>query len=139
VSSLSPGTDLLDAPLVVDGRSHLSGSIRHGLGHAGGSGGLAARTGAFVLAPDHVVAVVALVERPLLDDDGAVIPEIHEFEDVAEVLGGSDTTDVSGGMAGKVRKLLALTVPASIFAPADLAAFLDGDAPGTVIRGSNAT
>lgn len=71
----------------------------------------------------------------VLDDDGEVIPEIDDFAGVASVLGGSDATDVTGGMAGKVKTLLSLGVPASIFDPAALAAFLDGGSPGTTVRG----
>ncbi|MEF8757613.1 MAG: isopentenyl phosphate kinase [Halobacteriales archaeon] len=70
----------------------------------------------------------------VLDADDRVIPEIASFGDVADVLGASDATDVTGGMAGKVRTLSDLPVPASIFGPDDLAAFLDGDRPGTTIR-----
>ena len=69
----------------------------------------------------------------VLDGDGDVIPEIHSFDDVADVFGGTDGTDVTGGMAGKVRSLLALDTPASIFAPESLEEFLAGEAPGTTI------
>ena len=69
----------------------------------------------------------------VLNDAGAVIPEITSFEDVAEYLGGSDATDVSGGMAGKVRELLALSSPAFVFGPDGLEAFLRGEDPGTRI------
>jgi len=68
-------------------------------------------------------------------DEASVIPEIASVDDVADVLGGSDATDVSGGMAGKVRELLALDVPASIFDLDALSAFLAGERPGTTIRG----
>lgn len=68
-------------------------------------------------------------------DEASVIAEIASFDDVADVLGGSDATDVSGGMAGKVRELLALDVPASIFDLDALSAFLAGERPGTTIRG----
>ncbi|MFC7133773.1 MULTISPECIES: isopentenyl phosphate kinase [Salinibaculum] len=71
----------------------------------------------------------------VLDEDGSVIPTVTAFEDVADALGGSDATDVTGGMAGKVRALLDLDVPASIFSPADLSVFLAGGTPGTVVRG----
>ena len=69
----------------------------------------------------------------VLDADGAVIDRIDSFEAVAEALGGSDSTDVSGGMAGKVQALLALESPAHIFGPDALAAFLAGEAPGTTV------
>jgi isopentenyl phosphate kinase len=67
------------------------------------------------------------------DDD--VVPEIASFGDVESVLGGSAATDVSGGMAGKVRELLALGAPASIFDLDALPAFLDGEEPGTTVHG----
>ncbi|WP_251343668.1 isopentenyl phosphate kinase [Haloplanus halophilus] len=67
------------------------------------------------------------------DADGEVIDRITSFEEVADALGESDATDVTGGMAGKVRTLLDLDVPASVFGADDLAAFLDGGEPGTRI------
>ncbi|WP_267639489.1 isopentenyl phosphate kinase [Haloarchaeobius amylolyticus] len=69
----------------------------------------------------------------VLDGEENVIPRIEAYDDVADVLGGADTTDVSGGMAGKVRTLLALGMPASIFGLDALDAFLDGESPGTTI------
>ncbi len=70
----------------------------------------------------------------VLDDDGDVIPEITAFEDVADALGGSDATDVTGGMAAKVRTLLDLGAPSYVFGPDGLDAFLAGDSPGTRIE-----
>ncbi|MCT9096662.1 isopentenyl phosphate kinase [Haloarchaeobius sp. HME9146] len=69
----------------------------------------------------------------VLDADDAVIPRIEAYDDVADVLGGAETTDVSGGMAGKVQTLLALGMPASIFGLDALASFLAGESPGTTI------
>jgi isopentenyl phosphate kinase len=71
----------------------------------------------------------------VLDADDDVVAEIASFDDVADVLGESAATDVSGGMAGKVRELLALGAPASVFDLDALPAFLDGDQPGTTVRG----
>lgn len=70
----------------------------------------------------------------VLDDEGAVIPEIDEYETVQSVLGGSDATDVTGGMAAKVRRLLELESPASIFDLESLPAFLETGTAGTVVR-----
>ena len=70
----------------------------------------------------------------VLDDEGAVIPEIDEYETVQSVLGGSDSTDVTGGMAAKVRRLLELESPASIFDLESLPAFLETGTAGTVVR-----
>ncbi|WP_134670587.1 isopentenyl phosphate kinase [Halorussus marinus] len=71
----------------------------------------------------------------VLDDAGDVVPEIRSYEAVASSLGGSDATDVTGGMAGKVRALLELDAPAAIFGPEALEAFLAGEDPGTLVRG----
>ena len=70
----------------------------------------------------------------VLDDDDAVIERIAAFEDVADVLGASDATDVTGGMAAKVQALLELEGSASIFGLDDLAAFLEGREPGTTVE-----
>ncbi|SEH47666.1 isopentenyl phosphate kinase [Halopenitus malekzadehii] len=69
----------------------------------------------------------------VLDGDGDVVPRIDAFEDVADLLGASESTDVSGGMAAKVEELLGLGSPAFIFGPDDLEGFLRGDSPGTRI------
>jgi isopentenyl phosphate kinase len=69
----------------------------------------------------------------VLDDDGEVVPRVDSFDDVADVLGGSDATDVTGGMAGKVRALLDLEATASVFGADDVAAFLEGEDPGTLV------
>lgn len=69
----------------------------------------------------------------VFDDDGEVIPEITDFDAVADALGASDATDVSGGMAAKVRELLALDAPAHVFGADGLASFLRGEDAGTRI------
>jgi len=69
----------------------------------------------------------------VLDGEGAVVARIDDVGDVAAALGDSDATDVTGGMAGKVRALLALDAPARIFGADDLAAFLAGEKPGTLV------
>jgi isopentenyl phosphate kinase len=71
----------------------------------------------------------------VLDEDEAVIARIEEFASVREVLDGSDATDVTGGMAGKVQALLGLATPAQIFDVDGLPAFLAGGSPGTRIDG----
>ncbi|MFA9426581.1 isopentenyl phosphate kinase [Natronorubrum sp. A-ect3] len=70
----------------------------------------------------------------VLNADDAVIDRISAYEDVASVLGASDTTDVTGGMAAKVQALLALDAEASIFGLEGLASFLEGANPGTTIE-----
>ncbi|MDQ2049558.1 isopentenyl phosphate kinase [Natronolimnohabitans sp. A-GB9] len=69
----------------------------------------------------------------VLDADDAVVDRITAYEDVADVLGASDATDVTGGMAAKVRALLELEAEASIFGLDDLESFLEGESPGTTI------
>lgn len=67
------------------------------------------------------------------DADGEVIDRIDDFDAVADALGESDATDVTGGMAGKVRTLLELNAPAYVFGADDLPTFLQGGEPGTRI------
>jgi len=69
----------------------------------------------------------------VLDDGGEVISSIDSFDAVADALGASDATDVSGGMAAKVRELLALEAPAHVFGAAGLEPFLRGEDAGTRI------
>lgn len=69
----------------------------------------------------------------VLDDDGEVIPQIGSYDEVADYLGESDSTDVTGGMAAKVRALLDLDAPASVFGPDDLERFLAAGSAGTRI------
>ncbi len=103
-------------------------------------------TGGTVVSGDDIVVSLALAldaQRVglcstvpgVLDDDGAVIPEIGAYDEIAHVLGESESTDVTGGMAGKVQTLLDLGAPAAIFDPNDLGGFLDGASVGTVVRG----
>ncbi|WP_436344367.1 isopentenyl phosphate kinase [Natronorubrum sp. FCH18a] len=70
----------------------------------------------------------------VLDDDDAVIERISAYEDVEAVLGASDATDVTGGMAAKVRALLDLEAEASIFGLEELDSFLGGERSGTTIE-----
>lgn len=73
----------------------------------------------------------------VLDADDEVIERISSFEEAASVLGESEATDVSGGMAEKVRTLLGLSAPAHVFGADDLATFLAGGHPGTRIGGAS--
>jgi len=114
--------------------------VLHGdvVGHAG--------AGATVVSGDELVTRLAAgldADRVglcstvpgVLDGDGAVLPRITDFASVADALGDAETTDVTGGMAAKVRALLDLEAPAHVFGPASLSAFLAGESAGTVIRG----
>ncbi|WP_339102996.1 isopentenyl phosphate kinase [Haloterrigena salinisoli] len=106
-----------------------------------------AGSGATVVSGDELVAALARdleADRiglcstvpGVLDDDDAVIDRIAAYEDVAGVLGESAATDVTGGMAAKVRALLALEAEASVFGLAELDAFLRGESAGTTIESS---
>jgi isopentenyl phosphate kinase len=113
--------------------------VAHGdvVGHAG--------RGASVSSGDALaVALAAAVDAdrigvcattPVRDAAGRPVDRIDAYDEVADALGGSDATDVTGGMAAKVRALLAAGRPAAVFAPDELGAFLDGDWPGTRIGG----
>ena len=100
--------------------------------------------GATVLSGDELVAVLASAlgadrvgvcsaVAGVYDENGAILDRIESLEAVVDALGDSDATDVSGGMAGKVRELLGLEAPAHVFDLAGLEAFLDGEEPGTRI------
>lgn len=69
----------------------------------------------------------------VLDDEGDVIERITSLETVREYLGGSETTDVTGGMYGKVKQLLSLDAPAFVFGLDRLEGFLAGESPGTQV------
>ncbi|MFA9503832.1 isopentenyl phosphate kinase [Natrinema sp. H-ect1] len=100
--------------------------------------------GATVVSGDELVAALARALEAdrvglcstvpgVLDGEDAVIDRIDDFDAVADVLGASEATDVTGGMAGKVRTLLDLEAEASIFGLEGLASFLAGENPGTTI------
>ena len=70
--------------------------------------------------------------------DGRVVPEITPvtFEAVRSHIHGSEGTDVTGGMLGKVRELLGIDIDSYIFSaakPGMIAGFLSGEEPGTRI------
>ena len=69
----------------------------------------------------------------VLDESGAVVPAIDSYEEVAAILGESDSTDVTGGMAHKVRQLLDLDAPASVFDIESLERFLHDERAGTLV------
>jgi isopentenyl phosphate kinase len=71
----------------------------------------------------------------VLDAEGHVIERIEDYAAVADALGDSESTDVTGGMAGKVRALLELDAPAWVFDLEGLETFLAGGSPGTRIGG----
>ena len=103
-----------------------------------------ATEGATILSGDEIVVALAAelsadrvgvcsAVSGVYDADGDVIDRIDSFDDVAAAVGESGETDVTGGMAGKVRNLLSLDAPASVFDIEGLEAFLAGEWPGTRI------
>ena len=113
--------------------------VLHGdvVGHAG--------AGATIVSGDELVTRLATrldadrvglcsTVSGVYDGDSSVIPRISDVASVADALGDADSTDVTGGMAAKVRTLLDLDAPAHVFGPESLPAFLAGDAPGTLIE-----
>jgi len=70
----------------------------------------------------------------VLDDNGEVVPEITDYEAVADLVGDSNATDVTGGMAGKVEALLDVAGPASVFGLDELGTFLETGQAGTTVR-----
>jgi len=71
----------------------------------------------------------------VLDANGTVVDRIDSLADAADTLGDSNATDVTGGMAGKVRTLLGVSTPAHVFGLADLPPFFAGETPGTLVGG----
>ena len=101
--------------------------------------------GCTILSGDTLVAVLAdrlSAERVglcttvpgVFDTDGAVLEEITARDAVEDALGGAETTDVTGGMATKVDRLLGLEAPASVFGLDALPTFLETGTAGTVVR-----
>ncbi|WP_254768746.1 isopentenyl phosphate kinase [Salinilacihabitans rarus] len=70
----------------------------------------------------------------VLDGDDEVVEHVAAYGDVEDALGASESTDVTGGMAAKVRALLDLDAEASIFGLDALGAFLAGADVGTTIE-----
>lgn len=101
--------------------------------------------GATVLSGDELVAALAETltatrvglctsAKGVIDETGGVMSAIEDFGSVEAVLGDSNATDVTGGMAGKVRTLLGIAAPAWVFDIDGLDDFLAGGSPGTKIE-----
>lgn len=125
----------------------VSGALRDGFVPVlHGDGVVTAGAGVTILSGDDIVVETARIldaDRVglcsdvdgVLDASGAVIEEIDSYETVIDALGRSETTDVTGGMARKVRVLLELSTPANVFGIDALSAFLAGESPGTTVLG----
>ena len=107
--------------------------------------------GASVVSGDQLVASLARALGParvglatdvpgVLGGDGAVLGRVGR-EGGRGVAGGSRNTDVTGGMEGKIRELLALAdagIPSAIFHASRIGDFLDGKPHGgTTIGGGS--
>ncbi|MBB6645205.1 isopentenyl phosphate kinase [Halobellus ruber] len=142
--SVAARTEGNELSLPLDSTARLLGEgfvpVLHGdvVGHAG--------SGATIVSGDELVTRLAAgldADRVGLcstvpgvyDADGGVIHRITDVASVEDALGDADATDVTGGMAAKVRALLALDATAYVFGPASLSAFLAGESAGTVIDG----
>lgn len=113
--------------------------------------------GACVLSGDQIVPYLAKelgitrlglgsAEDGVLDNTGKPVPEItpEKFESVKHYIGGSENTDVTGGMLGKVQELLELSKASGITShifnagKADnIYRFLNGESIGTRISPDN--
>jgi Predicted archaeal kinase len=62
-----------------------------------------------------------------------VIDKITAYEPIKDAVGSAQQTDVTGGMAMKVRSLLHLETNSHIFDTSQLADFLQGQSVGTTI------
>lgn len=71
----------------------------------------------------------------VLDGAGDVVDRIGSAGEIPEAVGDSESTDVSGGMAGKIHQLLAMEGGAQVFGPGGLGAFVAGERPGTRVGG----
>jgi len=109
--------------------------------------------GACVLSGDQIVPYLAKelgitrlglgsAENGVLDKDGKTVPEItpEKFENFKHYIRGSESTDVTGGMLGKVQELLELSKTSCITSyifnagkKEDVYRFLNGESVGTRI------
>lgn len=104
--------------------------------------------GVTILSGDEIIAHFGRTLEPdriglcstvpgVLDEDDTVIDQITEYESVSSVLGDSSATDVSGGMAAKVKELLSLGHESYIFDPSSIDQFFSAGHPGTRIVSEN--
>lgn len=109
-----------------------------------GDGVATAGAGVTILSGDEIVATLTTsldADRVgmctgvagVLDAEGEVIDRIGDLEAVTDVIESPAGTDVTGGMGGKIRRLLDLDRPASVFGLDGLGAFLAGGNPGTTV------
>jgi len=102
------------------------------------------RGGASVLSGDELAVEVAVATEDdevgmctssggVLGSDGEALDRVTSGDDVAE-LDGAKRADVTGGIRGKVDRLLSLPSGGCVFGPDDVGAYLNGDDVGTLVR-----
>lgn len=100
--------------------------------------------GATILSGDEIVTSLASsleadriglcsTEPGVYDRQQNVIDKITAYEPIKDAVGSAQQTDVTGGMAMKVRSLLHLETNSHIFDTSQLADFLQGQSVGTTI------
>jgi len=151
------GVHPLGMALAEDGRlircdtGHLRVMLEHGIIPVlHGDVVMDLRRGACIVSGDQLVAYLAeafsvlrvglATDVPGVLKDGAVIPRIDRTTVNGIAIGASKSTDVTGGMKGKIAELLALAergTDSHIFHITKVGRFLDGkDHGGTVVAGS---
>ncbi len=151
------GIHPLDLALAEDGRlvrfesEHIAEMLRRGVTPVlHGDVVMDRKRGACIVSGDQLVAYLAralAIGRVGLATDvdgvlqnGAVVPRIDSRSCISLSIGGSDNTDVTGGMRGKIAELLALAdagIESHIFHAAKIGAFLDRtDHGGTIVARS---
>ena len=71
----------------------------------------------------------------VLDEDGDRLELVTSVEEVTELDGDGDSTDVTGGIHGKVESLLSLPEGGHVFGVDQLEQYLGGESVGTLVRG----
>jgi isopentenyl phosphate kinase len=147
------GIHPLNLALAQNGRlvsfetGHLHEMIRHGiLPVLHGDVVMDLAQGACIVSGDQLVAHLASALKSrrvgLATDvagvlhNGSVVPRIDKKTALSLSIGGSNNTDVTGGMSGKIAELLALAeagIDSHIFHASKIGSFLDGTAHGGTV------
>jgi len=97
--------------------------------------------GASVLSGDRIAVELASDDESVgmctsaggvLDEEGKPVERISSVEQVTEI--GDGTTDVTGGIHGKVERLLSVPSGGRVFGADELEAFFAGESVGTLVR-----
>jgi isopentenyl phosphate kinase len=99
------------------------------------------RGGVSVLSGDEIAVELADTDEAIgmctsaggvLDEEGNRLERVSSVEQIAEL--GEDTTDVTGGIRGKVERLLSVPSGGRVFGAEGIDAYLAGEAVGTLVR-----